>query len=188
MNIIERQKIFQKHYKMYYKILVMYALRLVDDSDSAEDIVQEVFGNVWEHRLDFGSDDSMRLYLYAAVRNSCLNQNKHKTITDGYANSMRNAADIYSIGEGVDDEVVERAEVLRRVMQLIDSMPTKQREVFLRLMEGKKLREIADELHVSESTVKAQKYRGLAMIKSQLGKDTLALLLLIAILEMEANR
>lgn len=176
--MIERQKCFQKHYDKYYKILVMYALRLVDDRDSAEDIVQEVFGNIWERKLDFDSDDSIRLYLYTSVKNSCLNQNKHKTVSSDYASNVQNDRDSYVTGDG-NDEGIERAEVLRRIMQLIDSMPSKQKEVFLRLMEGKKLREIAEELHVSESTVKAQKYRGLAMIKNQLGKDAVLLFMLI---------
>ena len=40
---------FRLLYKNYYKALVCYAITIVGDSESAEDIVQELFSTIWLH-------------------------------------------------------------------------------------------------------------------------------------------
>lgn len=45
---------FRLLYKNYYKALVCYAITIVGDSESAEDIVQELFSTIWEKRCFSG--------------------------------------------------------------------------------------------------------------------------------------
>ena len=63
---------FRLLYKNYYKALVCYAITIVGDSESAEDIVQELFSTIWEKKMFFRSLASFRVYLYNSVRNASL--------------------------------------------------------------------------------------------------------------------
>ena len=44
---------FRLLYKSYYKGLVCYAMRLIELSEPAEDIVQELFSNIWAKKMVF---------------------------------------------------------------------------------------------------------------------------------------
>lgn len=43
---------FQKLYRKYYKALMLYALKMTHDEETAEDIVQNAFLKLWEKRID----------------------------------------------------------------------------------------------------------------------------------------
>ena len=73
---------------------------------------------------------------------------------------------------------MDRNEVWRRVLEKIDSMPPRQREVFLLLMEGNKVKDIAKMMNVSENTVKMQKKRGLSALRRQLSDKDFSFVLL----------
>ena len=73
---------------------------------------------------------------------------------------------------------MDRNEVWRRVLEKIHTMPPRQREVFLLLMEGNKIKDIAKMMNVSENTVKMQKKRGLSALRRQLSDKDFAFVLL----------
>ena len=146
---------FRLLYKNYYKALVCYAITIVGDSESAEDIVQELFSTIWEKKMFFRSLASFRVYLYNSVRNASLDYLKHKDVEGNYLEEEE---------EGFFSE-----EVYRQLLQTIDALPDRCKEVFLMYMEGKKNEEIATALHVSLETVKTQKKRAMSFLRKKLG-------------------
>ena len=140
---------FRLLYKNYYKALVCYAITIVGDSESAEDIVQELFSTIWEKKMLFRSLASFRAYLYNSVRNASLDYLKHKDVEGSYLQKM---LDSHSTTFRMEEE--EEGFF---------------REVFLMYMEGKKNEEIATALHVSLETVKTQKKRAMSFLRKKLG-------------------
>lgn len=65
------KKIFNDNFRYYYRPLCMYALHYIKDVDSAEDIVQDCFAEVWERKDDLEDVENIRAYLYTMVRNRC---------------------------------------------------------------------------------------------------------------------
>ena len=64
---------FQRLFEMYHKALCFFATRIVRDSLEAEDIVQDVFLKIWENAERLELTSSIQHYLFASVRNGCLN-------------------------------------------------------------------------------------------------------------------
>lgn len=60
---------FEILFKSLYLPLGMYALRIVDDADEAEDLVQEAFMKAW-HAIESGVEvGNFKAYIYRGVRN-----------------------------------------------------------------------------------------------------------------------
>ena len=58
-----------------------YAIRFVEDEETARDIIQECFLRFWEKR-ELLSAVSVTSLLFAMVRNGCLNYLKHLSIVE----------------------------------------------------------------------------------------------------------
>ena len=145
----------------YYEKLYLFAEKYIYDSDKAPDIVQDVFLKIWENAERLELTSSIQHYLFASVRNGCLNYLKSLQIED---RNNRKYVEAYIESQNVD--MVDDEELLTRVRQVLDELPEKCREVcLLRFVEGYKYAEIAARLDMNENTVKAQLHRGMERLK-----------------------
>lgn len=137
---------FEMMFKALYLPLGMYALRIVEDNDCAEDMVQEAFVKAWE-ALEGGAEiGNFRGYMYRAVHNECI----------GYLRQRRETASLGEIAE-VTEEAVDTSVRDARIWRAIDALPQRCREVFLlSKRDGLSQEEIAEEMGISVKTVKNQ--------------------------------
>lgn len=70
-------------FRKYYPNLIFYATRLVGDKE-AEDVVQDVFVELWRRKDSMVIGDQIQAFLYRAVYTRALNVLKHRSIEDGY--------------------------------------------------------------------------------------------------------
>lgn len=154
---------YHELYNEYYKALVIYAANFLATTETAEDIVQEIFTTIWEKKISFISLQSLKTYLYNSTRNAALNYLKHQNVETGYIQYM---LDTY---KEITEEDTNEEEVYRLLFKSIDQLPPRCREIFVLHMEGKKNEEIAQALGLSIETVKTQKKRAVQAIKKQMG-------------------
>lgn len=146
------------HYN--YRPLCLYALHYLGNADSAEDVVQESFAALWEKLQEGVAISNRKAYLYMMVRNRCLDQLRRK----GLPTESLKPYDTYGIIE--DDDAQERSQTEARLWTAIDSLPEKCRQIFLMSKrDGLKYMEIADELGISENTVRNQISKALKILK-----------------------
>lgn len=144
-----RKKDIEVLFRLYYRPLCLYALRLVDDSSDAEDIVQSSFTSLWECILDGRKPDSPKSYLYRIVHNRCVDY-----LRKGTGKEERFAELTYDVPE---EETVDRSVVWARLWENIDRLPPKRRRVLLlSKRDGKSHAEIAQIMGISERTVHNQ--------------------------------
>lgn len=62
------EKAFQVFFVDYYPVLVSFAMKYLENQETAEDIVQDVFVKIWETREKLGGIDNLSAYLYQMVR------------------------------------------------------------------------------------------------------------------------
>lgn len=145
----------------YYKRLHLFAEQHIYDSDRAHDIVQDVFLKLWENADKLILKTSVVGYLFAAVRNGCLNYLRDLEIED---RNNRKYAEAYVESNNVD--MLEDEELLAKVREVIDGLPDKCKEVcLLRFVDGCKYSEIACRLDMNENTVKAHLHRGMERLR-----------------------
>ncbi|MCF8381014.1 MAG: RNA polymerase sigma-70 factor [Bacteroidales bacterium] len=164
-------KTFEALFREFFKPLTHYSLKMVNDLDSAKEIVHTVFISLWENREKISLDIPIRSYLYTAVHNRSLNfiRNNKKFYKGDFS-------DIELTSGENEDKIIE-AETDSRITDAINSLPPRCSEIFkLSRLEGKKYKEIANDLGISIKTVEIQMSKALKVLRDEL-KDYLHFLL-----------
>jgi RNA polymerase sigma-70 factor, ECF subfamily len=164
---------FEMYFKNLYQPLCNYANSFLYDREESEEIVQATFLTVWEKRETLNVSSSVKSYLYAMVRNACLNLIKHEKIKQKYA------VEASYTNEGYDGvmETVTSVELEDRIAKAIEQLPEQCRLVFkLSRFEELKYQEIADQLEISVKTVENHIGKALKLMREHL-KDYLPLLI-----------
>lgn len=157
-------EVFKNFFKNHYEPLVVYANGYLFDNDSSQDIVQDVFIYIWEHASTLNVKTSLKGYMYAMVRNRCLNYLKSIKITDHLEILDFN---INLITEHVFNSTSEEDKIIvyHQVLKIVDTLPERMQQIVrLKFLHNYKYAEIAAELGVSINTVKTQLKRAKARI------------------------
>ncbi|MEY8592569.1 RNA polymerase sigma-70 factor [Butyricimonas hominis] len=156
---------FRELFSVFYRYLVLYAMRLVRQQEVAEDMVQEVFVAIWESDKEYNSYHGFRAFLYDSVKNKCLNYLKHEEVERRHAELM-----MRYVEEDDEDYRVMREEMYRELHRAVDELPDRCRAVFELHLQRKKNEEIAQLLKLSVETVKTQKKKAMHTLRERLGK------------------
>jgi RNA polymerase sigma-70 factor, ECF subfamily len=163
-------------FRTYYQPLCTYAYTFLQDKEEAEEIVQGTFLSVWEKRQTIAIHTAVKPYLYAMVRNACLNVIKHEKI------KQKHAAEEIALSPISHDSVahaVATSELELKIHQAMEKLPEQCRLVFkLSRFEELKYAEIAEQLSISIKTVENHMGKALKIMREQL-KDYLPLLIVL---------
>lgn len=169
------KKAYEQVFVGYYELLCRYAYTVVRDKDEAEEVVQNLFYNVWRKREELSVQSSVKSYLYRAVRNDCLNRIKHNKVRSSYAADYRHVAEVS--GNGL--EGLEAKELASRINLAIETLPTQCATVFkLSRFEQLSYAEIAGKLDISIKTVEVHMGKALKRLREQL-QDFLTVVIIL---------
>ena len=164
----QNKSVYKNVFNHYYKGLVVYANNFLFDQQASEDVVQEVFISLWENAKSIEIKTSLKAYLYAMVRNKCLNYLKSIKITDDL--NVIDLNSMLTLDEDLDSISDEEKTVLyNHILKIIETFPESMQQVFkLKFIENYKYEEIADEMGISVNTVKTQLKRAKIRISESL--------------------
>lgn len=159
-------------FRKYYPNLLFYATRLVGDEE-AEDVVQDVFVELWKRKDSMEIGEQIQAFLYRAVYTRSLNVLKHRNIQSEYASIVeeinRKRAEFYQPDNNEAIRRIEDRELRREIYGAINELPDKCQETFkLSYLHDMKNKEIAELLGVSLRTVEAHMYKALKYLRSRL--------------------
>ncbi len=148
-------------YHLYSKAMYNICIRMVQNREDAEDILQESFIAAFENLKAFRGSASFGTWLKRIVINHCLNFLKKKRIQTEMLEEER-----------LIPEEIEENEVLASpglIHRKIKELPDGARIVLnLHLLENYKHQEIASMLDISESTSKSQYRRAISLLREKL--------------------
>ncbi|HHU98170.1 MAG TPA: RNA polymerase sigma-70 factor [Petrimonas sp.] len=159
---LEYKDQFKEVYISYYARLKRFARQYVVREEDAENIVQDIFSELWEKQLEFSSFVNLNGYLFTVLKNRCvdflrretLEQEVNKTIRDEQLRELKMKLESL---EALDSAFLNKPDIETLIQDAIDDLPEKCREIFLmNKLEGKKQKAIARELNISIHTVESQ--------------------------------
>lgn len=169
------EKVFKSLFDAAYNELVRTATFYVNDSFVAEDIVQEVFIQLWEKREELRGVRSLPDFMLHCVKNRCLNHVKHQQVEDRYKQHCLQE-ELSEEDESANEECLEKLE------HLLEHLPEKRREVLkMSVFESKSYEEISKTLNISMNTVKDHIKKAYAFLRDGMNGDTSPMVLFYAI-------
>lgn len=162
---------FDQVYNLYWKRLFLYVVKVIRDSEAAEDIVQEIFVSLWLRRHEITEQRTLSGYLFTAARFKGINfvqdqlkKGKHEESLIDHFNALQ---------DGLVD-LIQAKELNGIINKEIEKLPPKMRDVFvLSRRDQLSHKEISEKLNISDKTVKKQINNALKHFKFVLNRDAM---------------
>ncbi|WP_372932475.1 RNA polymerase sigma-70 factor [Mariniphaga sediminis] len=150
------QDAFKTLFYQYYDVLCNYAFRFLQNKNSAEEAVSEVFVKIWMKRKEIPEIKSHQSFLYTSVRNQSIDFLRKQS---NKQNFVQFDIDLMATNNSPQEEM-EYNELAAMIEKGIQKLPPQCRTIFLMSREEQmSYQEIADKLGISLKTVKTQMYR-----------------------------
>ena len=161
-------KSFEILFKSYYLPLLNYSATITGRREISEEIVQELFYNLWRERERLSITKSIKSYLYNSVRNRSIDYCRRRKFEESSSDILEN------ISSGTSwespQERAEAGEMERIINRILARMPARRRDIFMMHREGnKKYEEIAAILSLSVKTVEAEMAKALKVLRKETG-------------------
>ena len=153
-------------FKEYYEQLVFYAVHFLHDFEASKELVQDLFVSLYEKRQALDINQSIKAYLYRAVKNRAYNITSAQQVHEKYTKFVNARGQVHSNSAETEAELNELKVALSSA---VEKLPPKCRHIFkLNRYEGLSNAEIADRLKLSKRTVETQITKALKILRLEL--------------------
>ena len=128
-----------------------FASKYVHDLDVVDDVLQEAYIKLWTNKAKIGEVKSPRNYFFSIVKHTILGNKNYY--------------------------MPENIEASNMIAQAIMKLSPQSQQVILMSIEGKSMKEIAEDLNITVNTVKTVKYRAIERLAGLLSKEDFVCLL-----------
>ncbi|PUZ22433.1 RNA polymerase sigma-70 factor, ECF subfamily [Chitinophaga costaii] len=161
------QTAYTELYDRYKEILHRYAYKWLQEREIVKDIIQDLFITLWTKRGTLTLPQNVAGYLYTSVRYAILRAIQEDKRKNNYALALQEYADK---GISITDHQVREKQLQAIIEKEISALPEKMREVFeLSRINHLTYAEIAQQLDLSEHTVRNHVKKALKILRSRLG-------------------
>jgi RNA polymerase sigma-70 factor (ECF subfamily) len=159
-------KSFEALFHRFYPGMCLYAQSLLKNETIAEEIVQDVFYNIWKNRKDFQLRSGWQSYLYRSVYNnslSYLRKNQKEVLFPENRDEMQES------GNNDPYQEMNYRELNETISAVLDQLPERTGRIFkMSRFEGLTYQEIATRLKISVKTVEANMGKALKAFRLSL--------------------
>ena len=147
-----------------------YALSILGNRETAQDVVQECLVKIWKNRMKLSEINNIESWVMRVTRNQCydwVKVNRFSLQTD----RDLSRDDLAKVEPSTADESILVNDQLNWLQQVIDSLPAKHREIYqLREVEEMTYQDIAEILSMSLGEVKISLHRTRQKIRKTMEK------------------
>lgn len=169
------EQAFGEIYTRYWQRLYVFALSKLGDEATSEEVVQNVFIDVWMKR-GTGQVENLSAYLYRAVKFKCIDQIRQRLVRSRYEELV--------IADNSDEdlsteELLAFQELRSAITAGMEHLPEKTREIFrLNRLESLTIREVSLKLSIPERTVEHHISQALKIMRTYL-RDFIVMVLML---------
>lgn len=156
MDLLAHQKDDEAYrflYAQYQHVLLKFAWGYIRTKEPAEEIVNDVLYKVWAKKESISEISNLRLYLFTAVRNSCLTYLAR-------AKKERDCASRMPFDDCClesPESIIISSEFNTYIKEAVNALPPRCRQIYeLIRIDGLKNKDVAKQLDISVNTIDAQ--------------------------------
>jgi RNA polymerase sigma-70 factor (family 1) len=167
---------FDLLYKKYSNRVYKFGYSILKTQEESENLVQDVFLSLWEHRHNIEKNSSVKSYLFTIAYNSVISVIRKKSKEARFIEYLKS---IQEKVEMPDNDKIEYIDLISKLNGIVVELPKRQKEVFLlHKVKGLKYIEIAERLNISVNTIENHMSRALKTIREKIASYTLISILL----------
>lgn len=164
-------KTFEQVFRQYYIPLCIYSSGITGRTEISEEVVQDVFYNIWKDREQIRILHSLKSYLYGAVKNLSLRYLENLSVQERY---LQKAINNNPVSDPSPQEQMEYKELEHIINRTLNKLPERRMQIFkMHRMDGKKYKEIAESFSISVKTVEAEMTKAYKTLRQEIEKYTL---------------
>jgi len=157
---------FERLVRLYYEELCDFVASQIRHSTAAEDIVQDIFLNLWRRREEWAPRSSLQAYLFGAARNASIKYRKRRRVRRRWKNEEQAKEPIRDPGP---EAGMRHRELEQAMQESVRALPPRRREVYiLSRHHGLTYKEIAVVMDIAPSTVDNQMVEALRFLRKRL--------------------
>ncbi len=190
--MVEEDIRFEQIYISYYARMKRLACEYVIWEEDAENIVHDVFADIWEKKELLSYPVNLVAFLFAAIKNKSIDFLRHQLV-ERQATSLLQKEHFISLQmnlnslEALDQNLLLEKDIETIIQKAIESLPEKCRQIFIKSkIEGKKQKEIAAELNISINTIETQMGLAYKKLREEL-KESISLFTFLILLYFMRN-
>ena len=119
---------FEELYKLYWRKIYSFSFKYLQSREEAEDVVQSVFINLWEHRKTLDESQPIRSYIFRAAVNQIYNLFKRRSIRSKYVDYELMRYD--NLSNSTYDQVIYH-DLEDSINKIISNLPPQQQKIFI---------------------------------------------------------
>lgn len=168
-------KAFDAVFMLYSGKVYNTMMKLLNDSDLAEDLVQDIFLSLWEKRSNINPELNFEAYIAIIARNMAYHELGNAMRRSHLSVELDQAS---LVTESEWEEEIDAKSFKEYLMQVIAQFPKVRKEVFvMSRFDQLSNAEIAQRLKISERTVESHIYKALQELRKVVGSKTVGILL-----------
>ena len=170
---------FKVIYNRYVPRLYYFVYEYIPQKDIVENIVQETLMVLWDKKSKLANNTNLGAYLFTVAKNNCLyklrDQRYKQKIFESDMDEPNLIANLDALG-ALDTSLITMTEIEQIIANTLLQLPPQCKAVFqLSRFEGKKNKEIAEELCISMKAVEGHISKALKLFRNSL-KDFLPIM------------
>jgi RNA polymerase sigma-70 factor (family 1) len=163
---------FSEIYRRYAENLADFTAARLFNLEDARDLIHDLFVNLWQNRSQLYIDRNLKAYLFTRVRHGIVDKIRKNITREEYA-AMTQAL-VTSFEPGVEQQLAAK-ELQQTIQKSLNSLSPRVKKIYqLSREENLSIAEIAEELQLSEQTVKNQLTTALKHLRESIGLMTTA--------------
>lgn len=165
---------FETFYKAWYSRVQHFACEYVLSKEDAENIAQDVFLELYKKNIADYSYSYNIGYLFTSVKNKCIDHLRRKIVEQTATSEIQEEYELtlrmkFDSLEAFDSDCLSECRIEDIIQRGLASLPERCRIIFIKnKIEGKKQKEIAEEMNISVKTVENQIAIGYKKLKEEL--------------------
>lgn len=165
-------KAYSDVYLLFYDPLFLFTNRMYQGTEvDANDVIHDIFINIWERKdLKFNSFDHIKGYIYLSVRNKFKAYISHRKHVDKFATAT-------AVDEEQSVSYMIESETISILNSAIGILPTECAKVLKLFIDGWEIKDIAEKLGKSQSTVYNQKNEAISILKKKFSSNKMFLII-----------
>ena len=166
---------FQELFERYWEMLFRFCNGILEDEDHCQDIIQEIFTDLWQRRKILRIKN-VKAFLFQAVRNKVAKHIRHIKLKRKHLEVI---AKLSEVGLSADT-IYELKELEHTIDEHLKILPGRCYQIFrLSRFENYSNKEIARQLDISIRTVETQISRATKLLRASLKPELLVIVVLL---------